>query len=98
MESTMFRRAIVRPPGENFAEGLTSTNQGLPGFALAVAQHETYCAALESCGLELLRLPPDLEHPDSTFVEDTAVLTNGSAILARPGARSRLGEVAGVRD
>jgi dimethylargininase len=94
----VLRYAIVRPPGDNFAEGLTSSNLGTPDFALSLAQHEAYCAALEDCGLELLRLPPDLKHPDSTFVEDTAVLTRHSAILARPGAISRLGEVAGVRD
>ena len=42
-------------------------------------------------------LEPDLEHADSTFVEDTAVLTARSAILARPGARSREGEVTAMR-
>ena len=36
--------------------------------------------------------------PDGTFVEDAAVLTPGSAILARPGAGSRQGEVAGIRE
>ena len=39
----------------------------------------------------------DLAHPDSTFVEDTAVLTARSAVLTRPGARSREGEVAAMR-
>ena len=94
----LFRYAIVRPPGDNFAEGLTSANLGAPEFALALAQHHAYCTALEACGLELLRLPPDLEHPDSTFVEDTAVLTSRSAILARPGAVSRRQEVAAIRE
>ena len=90
----MFRYAIVRPPAGNFSEGLTSANLGAPDLAIALAQHKAYCAALEACGLDVLRLPPDLGHPDSTFVEDTAVLTAGGAILARQGAISRLGEVA----
>ena len=94
----MFHYAIVRPPGENFANGLTSAELGAPDFALALSQHHACCAALETCGLELIRLPHDLAYPDSTFVEDTAVLTPHSAILSRPGAASRLGEVAGVRD
>lgn len=94
----MFRRAIVRPPAQNFAEGLTTADLGKPDFALTLAQHEAYCSALESCGLELQQLAPDLEHPDSTFVEDTAILTPSAAILCRPGAPSRLGEVEGVRD
>jgi len=94
----LFRHAIVRPPAENFADGLTSSVLGKPDWALALAQHQAYCRALESCGLALLRLPPDAQHPDSTFVEDTAVLTPRMAVLTRPGASSRLGEVAGIRE
>ena len=94
----MFRHAIVRKPGENFSQGLTSANVGTPDFELALAQHEAYCQALESCGVEVICLPPDVVHPDSTFVEDTAILTSKSAILTRPGAPSRRGEVASVRD
>ena len=93
----MFSRAIVRTPGENFADGLTAAELGSPDFALALAQHQTYCRALESCGLELTVLPPELRYPDSTFVEDAAVLTGQSAILTRPGAVSRRGEVDTIR-
>ena len=94
----MFRHAIVRLPGDNFAQGLTTAELGTPDVKLALSQHEAYCLALESCGLELIRLPADLQHPDSTFVEDTAVLTSRAAILTRPGAASRLGEVDGIRE
>jgi N-dimethylarginine dimethylaminohydrolase len=47
--------------------------------------------------LTLTTLAADLKHPDSTFVEDTAVLTPHAAILCRPGAPSREGEVAAIR-
>jgi dimethylargininase len=94
----LFSRAIVRLPGNNFADGLTTAGLGAPDFALAIAQHEAYSRALEDCGLELLRLPPDPQHPDSTFIEDAAVLTGRSAVLTRPGATSRLGEVSAVGD
>lgn len=93
-----FRRAIVRPPAPNFAEGLTTVDLGTPVVETALAQHERYCEALERCGLALTRLPADARHPDSTFVEDTAILTGGVAILTRPGAPSREGEVAGIED
>src|SRR5262249_25210489 len=43
------------------------------------------------------RLTADLEHPDSTFVEDVAIVTPEFAVLTRPGAKSRAGEVAGIR-
>lgn len=93
----MFARALVCPPAPNFAEGLTSVDFGAPNFDLAIAQHERYCAALEEIGLELIRLPVDPHHPDSTFVEDTAILTERCAILTRPGAATRQGEVEATR-
>jgi dimethylargininase len=91
-----FRHAIVRPPPASFAAGLTRADLGAPDLALARAQHARYCAALEQCGLALIRLPPDEAHPDSCFVEDTALLTGRGAILLRPGAPSRQGEVASI--
>ena len=93
-----FTKAIVRMPGENFADGLTTVTLGAPEYGKVLAQWEAYCAALEACGLELTRLEADLRYPDSTFVEDTAVLTSGRAMLARPGAESRLGEVMAIEE
>lgn len=94
----MFSRAIVRSPNANFAEGQTSAGLGAPLYAKALKQHEAYCLALERCGLTLVRLQADERYPDSTFVEDVAVVTERGAILTRPGAPSRTGEVAAVRD
>lgn len=90
----MLTRAIVRPPSQNFAEGLTTVDLGEPDYETALTQHERYCDALVSCGLALTRLRPDPVYPDSTFVEDTALMLDGGAILTRPGAPSREGEVA----
>jgi dimethylargininase len=86
-------KAIVRPPSANFAEGLSGVDLGKPDYELALKQHEAYCRVLEACGLSLIRLPPDERYPDSTFVEDTAVLTARGAVIAQPGAPSRLGEI-----
>jgi dimethylargininase len=90
-------RAIVRPPAENFAQGLTTQALGAPDYRLALEQHAAYCLALRYCGLELIELPPDPRYPDSTFVEDAAVLAGQTAVLTRPGAASRVGEVAAIR-
>jgi dimethylargininase len=89
----VFTKAIVRPPCANFADGLTSVDLGKPDYELALEQHDAYCRALEACGLSLTRLPPDDRYPDSTFVEDTAILTPQGAVIARPGAAGRLGEI-----
>lgn len=93
MNTTRFTRAVVRIPAENFADGLTTAGLGAPDVALALQQHTAYCRALEQCGLDLTVLPADPRHPDSTFVEDAAVLTPRCAVLTRPGAASRAGEV-----
>jgi dimethylargininase len=89
----VFQQAIVRKPGSNFADGLTTVELGVPEYGRVLAQWDAYCAALVSCGLILTRLDEDLQHPDSTFVEDAAVLTEHGAMLTRPGAASRIGEV-----
>jgi len=92
----VFTKAIVRIPCANFALGLTTVDLGQPEIDKALRQHQAYCEALESCGLELIRLPPDEQHPDSTFVEDTALLTPRGAVLTRPGDASRRGEVESI--
>ena len=91
-----FTRAVVRPPAATFAAGITTSDLGPPDLALALAQHEAYCRTLERLGLSLVRLPPAPDFPDSTFVEDTAIVTTGGAILTRPGAASRAGETAAM--
>ena len=88
-----FNHAIVRPPATSFADGIASSGLGPPDMSLALKQHEAYCRTLERLGLSLFRLPPDAEFPDSTFVEDAAIVTGKGAILTRPGAPSRAGEV-----
>jgi dimethylargininase len=94
----MLTKAIVRLPAPDFAEGLTTADLGVPNYERALAQHEAYCLALEQCGLTLIELEADPLHPDSTFVEDAAVLTPKGAILTRPGAPSRAGEVASIKE
>ena len=102
----MLTKAVIRPPAPNFFEGLTTAGQGAPDYEPALKQHGLYCAALERCGLKLMRLNADPNYPDSTFVEDTAVLvplaekktqTRTQLVMTRPGAPSRRGEVESVR-
>ena len=93
-----FTRALVRRPSQNLAEGLTGADLGAPIIALATAQHGRYCEELQRCGLQLTYLSADGHYPDGTFVEDTAVVTGRGAILTRPGAESRRGEVPSIRE
>ena len=94
----MYKRAIVRTPGGSMIHGLTTADLGIPDYKKALAQHADYIEALEECGLEVLVLGPDEQFPDSTFVEDVALLTKNCAIITNPGAPSRKGETAEIKD
>jgi dimethylargininase len=92
-----FTRAITRLPGENLVKGLTTADLGPPDLVKARLQHQMYRNALSDCGLDVKLLSEDLDHPDSTFVEDTAILTPECAVITRPGAASRSDEVEAIR-
>lgn len=85
MNQTNLQYAIVRKPGKNYSQGLTTASLGKPDFRLALLQHKNYCNALKKCGLSPTVLPADLKYPDCPFVEDTAIVTEKCAIITRPG-------------
>jgi dimethylargininase len=60
--------------------------------ALADEQHLRYCQLLARCGAEVVTLPALADLPDSTFVEDTAIVLDEVAVLCSMGAPSRRGE------
>ena len=92
------RHALVRPPGDSFAQAISSLDpQPRIDVDVAREQHAAYCAALERAGVELIELPDDEAYPDSCFVQDTAVVAGDLAVIARPGAPSRRGEEEAVR-
>lgn len=88
----MFSHAILRKPGPNFAQGLTTSNLGSPDFARMVEQHRAYAEALAGLGLQIEMLEPLPDFPDAYFVEDAAVVTPELAVITRPGAPARRGE------
>ena len=88
----MFTHALVRKPGSNFGQGLTTANLGRPDFDLIVRQHEAYVRTLRSIGLEVIVLEAEPDYPDAYFVEDAAVVTPNVAVITNPGAPSRRGE------
>lgn len=62
-------------------------------YARAVEQHARYEACLRRLECRVERLPELPDNPDSVFVEDTAVVLDRIAVVARPGAPSRRSEV-----
>ena len=43
--------------------------------------------------MDVIELPPDESHPDCVFVEDTAIICNGAALLTKPFHPNRRSEV-----
>lgn len=91
-----FKHVIVKKPGESYVNGLTTSDLGKPDFQELLSQHTAYVAALKKTGVEVTELAASEEFPDSTFVEDTAVLTEHFAVITNPGAESRNGETAEI--
>ena len=60
--------------------------------------HDAYDAALRAHGTEVAVLPSLDEHPDGCFVEDTAVMVDGKAIIPNMGHPSREGEQGAVAE
>ncbi|MEA2414825.1 MAG: dimethylargininase [Thermoanaerobaculia bacterium] len=63
---------------------------------LAREQHAAYESALASLGCEIRRIPADDRYPDAVFIEDTAIVLDELAVITRPGAESRRGELDAV--
>lgn len=88
-----FDQAIVRRPGGSVVAGLRSDMSVVPRYDAVCAEHAAYVTALQAEGVAVEVLPPLEAFPDSVFVEDPALVFAEGAILLRPGAPSRLGEI-----
>jgi len=63
---------------------------------VAREQHAAYESCLAALGCEIRRIPPDDRYPDAVFIEDTAIVLGEIAVITRPGAESRRGELDAV--
>ncbi|HMO07609.1 MAG TPA: arginine deiminase family protein [Paracoccaceae bacterium] len=91
--STTFTHAITRRPAPTATGGLRAVDTGAPDISVMLAHHADYVGALRATGAEVVELDPLPAFPDAQFVEDTALCLPEGAVLMRPGAPSRLGEV-----
>lgn len=92
-------RAFTRAVSPRLAEcQLTHLGRVPIDAAKASAQHAAYEQALRDAGLAIIRLPDLPDDPDAVFVEDTALLLGGHAVITRPGALSRQNETQSTAD
>ncbi len=89
---------LVRPPSPRLADGELTHLERVPVDAgLAREQWAAYVEVYRTRGWDVRELPAADDHPDGVFVEDTVVVFGDLAVLTRPGAASRRGEVATMR-
>lgn len=92
-----FTHALCRTPAASAVNGIRAGGGPDPDFAGLLAEHEAYVATLRGLGLRVDVLPALDDFPDALFTEDVALTFPEGAILLRPGAPTRAGEVAHVR-
>jgi dimethylargininase len=86
-------RAFTRAVSPRLADCALTHLDRLPiDAARAANQHAAYEQALAEAGATVTRLPELPDQPDGVFVEDTAIILSGAAIITRPGALSRAAE------
>jgi dimethylargininase len=88
-----FSHAITRRPSTSVINGLRAEDIGVPDLDQMLADHAHYVATLKQTGATVIELPPLEAYPDAVFVEDTTLCLPQGAIMMRPGAPSRMGEV-----
>jgi dimethylargininase len=83
-------RVLVREIPNSFPQALS---MHAPSSAIDVwvarQQHTAYRSAFAAAGYQEIVVPADEDCPDCVFVEDTAVIVDGIALITRPGAPSR---------
>jgi len=92
-----FTHALCRAPAASAIHGIRADGGPDPDFAGITAEHSAYVATLRDLGLTVDVLPPLDDFPDALFTEDVALTFPEGAILLRPGAPSRAGEVEHIR-
>lgn len=84
--------ALLREVAATFDHAIVRDGGRPPQVELARQQHDAYRRLLEQHDYSVTVIPADDRYPDCVFVEDTAVVVGGVALVTRPGAVSRRGE------
>lgn len=91
MPTTRYTHAVVCRLPRSLADRLPTLD-----YDRARRQHENYVRTLRDVGLDVIEMPADEETPWCAFVDDTAFVCNGTAIITRPAEPDRAKEVSPV--
>ncbi len=89
--------ALTHLPSPALAEcQLTYVQREAIDYERALQQHASYCDLLSRCGARVTTLCVNPTLPDSTFVEDCAIVLDELAIITSMGTAARRTELAGI--
>lgn len=92
-----YTKGIVRKVSTELTGALSENGNSVEiSIERARHEHKRYIQVLNDLGIETVVLPADPTFPDGVFVEDTAVILPGLAVITNPGASTRTGEVDSV--
>ena len=93
----MSRVALVRRPSPQLDAGIvTHLERRAVDLGRATEQWDAYVDALRGAGWSTVEVPAADDCPDGVFVEDTMVVHRSVAVIGRPAAPTRRGEIAGA--
>jgi dimethylargininase len=90
------RLAFTRAVPDTFTDAVVQGDRPVIDVERARRQHREYEQVLREHGFTVTTLPADPAHPDCPFIEDTAVVIDDLAVITRPGAPGRRGEIGEV--
>ena len=67
-------------------------------YQLALKQWQDYVETFKQNGWKVIEVPEAPTHPDGVFIEDVVIFYKGVAVITRPGAESRMGEIEGIEE
>lgn len=88
-----YNYAIVCRVPHSFADRGTSADGRQIDYEEARAEHRQLVDTLRKCSLNIIELQEDEDYKDCCCVEDCAVIIGGTALITRPGLKTRQGEV-----
>jgi dimethylargininase len=88
-----YQHAFVRGLSDSFEDSLklNPPSESI-NLELAQQQHTNYIHVLKNLLANVIELDADPNHPDSNFIEDTAIIVGEQVVISRMGAVERRGE------
>ena len=88
-----YNYAIVCRIPNSFAERGDTSEENRIEIETAREEHRQLVESLRKCKVNTIELQEDEDYKDCCCVEDCAVVIGGTALITRPGLKTRQGEV-----